>query len=183
MKKENQRVRLTKTLLKNSLLKLSKKKPFNQITITELCDEAQINRCTFYTHYASPYDVLTEMEDELISELKKQLITKRSSVYSLSNHIEILSDYFRDNKDISKLVFANNSSNSDFAERLFKMIFSVYPAMSEGLNKFSGESRQLVTTFYVNGIYNVIRQWLLEDFSISSHDIGLLGEKITKMML
>ena len=37
---ENQRVRLSKMLLKNALIKLLKEKPLEKITIYELCAEA-----------------------------------------------------------------------------------------------------------------------------------------------
>ena len=45
---ENQRIRLSKMLLKNALMKLLEEKPLEKITIYELCAEAQLNRVTFY---------------------------------------------------------------------------------------------------------------------------------------
>ena len=45
---ENQRVRLSKALLKEALVRLLETKPLDKITIYELCAEAQINRTTFY---------------------------------------------------------------------------------------------------------------------------------------
>ncbi len=41
------------------------------ISITELSELADINRKTFYLHYQSIEDVLSEIEDELISSLKE----------------------------------------------------------------------------------------------------------------
>ena len=45
---ENQRIRLTKTLLKNALLVLLGKKPIERIAVSEICAKAQVNRTTFY---------------------------------------------------------------------------------------------------------------------------------------
>lgn len=50
MPKENQRIAITKGLLKESLLHLLKKKKIDRITITELCQESGINRSTFYRY-------------------------------------------------------------------------------------------------------------------------------------
>ena len=44
---ENQRIRLSKTLLKNALVHLLQKKPLNKISVLEICETAQINRTTF----------------------------------------------------------------------------------------------------------------------------------------
>ena len=45
---ENQRIRLSKTMLKNALIRLLANKSIDKITVYELCAEAQINRTTFY---------------------------------------------------------------------------------------------------------------------------------------
>jgi len=52
--RENQRVQLTKRLLKEALMKLLEEKPLEQINVSELCRVADINRATFYKHYAIP---------------------------------------------------------------------------------------------------------------------------------
>ena len=63
-KKDNQRTRLTKLLFKNSLISLLQKKSIYQISVTELCDAAELNRSTFYKYYDNVSDILTELEKE-----------------------------------------------------------------------------------------------------------------------
>ena len=70
---ENQRVRLSKMLLKNALMKLLKEKPLEKITIYELCAEAQLNRVTFYKYYGSQYDLLTDIENDCFRKLEEIL--------------------------------------------------------------------------------------------------------------
>lgn len=65
-KLKNQCRTLTKRLLKESLIKLLKEKDIQKISITELCNEAGINRTTFYSHYSSQYDVLKDMETTIL---------------------------------------------------------------------------------------------------------------------
>ena len=62
--KESRRVTMTKMLLKTALIELMQEKPFQQITIKELCEQADLNRTTFYLHYADQSAVLREIEDE-----------------------------------------------------------------------------------------------------------------------
>ncbi|MBR8643897.1 TetR/AcrR family transcriptional regulator [[Brevibacterium] frigoritolerans] len=51
MQKQDRRIDRTKTFLKDALLKLLSENPISKISITELCNEANINRGTFYAHY------------------------------------------------------------------------------------------------------------------------------------
>lgn len=54
MDRENQRIAITKRLLKESLMRLLQEKELEKINITELCKDAGVNRATFYRHMRSP---------------------------------------------------------------------------------------------------------------------------------
>lgn len=67
--KEDRRVRRTKKAVREALLRLMQDKQVAEITTTELCKEADVNRNTFYAHYSAPEEVLTEIEEEFLEEL------------------------------------------------------------------------------------------------------------------
>ena len=67
--KDDKRVRRTKRAVREALLRLIQDKPVTRVTTTELCAEADINRNTFYAHYATPEDVLAEVEKEFLEDL------------------------------------------------------------------------------------------------------------------
>ena len=56
--KGNRRILYTKKAIKESLLKLLETNEIHQITVTDICKMADINRGTFYTHYKDAYDLL-----------------------------------------------------------------------------------------------------------------------------
>ena len=70
---EDKRIRRTKKAVRDALLLLLEDKAVSQVTTTELCRKADINRSTFYTHYSSPEDVLAEIESEFLDELSGML--------------------------------------------------------------------------------------------------------------
>ena len=51
MQKEDLRVKKTKRVLTEAFFKLLNEKPFEEITVNELCDRADVRRATFYKHY------------------------------------------------------------------------------------------------------------------------------------
>jgi len=56
--KTDRRVKYRKMVLRESLTKLMQEKPISRITIKELCEDADINRATFYSHYNDQFDLL-----------------------------------------------------------------------------------------------------------------------------
>lgn len=67
-KKEDRRTKYTKQVIKDCFLKLLNKKSYGQITVTELCQLAEINRGTFYLHYYDLKDVLDDVLSDMVSD-------------------------------------------------------------------------------------------------------------------
>lgn len=67
--KDDQRIALTKRLLREGLLRLLSKTDLNKISVTQLCIESGINRATFYRHYEEPRDILNDIKYEIFQEV------------------------------------------------------------------------------------------------------------------
>ena len=65
----DRRVRYTKQIIKTSLLELLENESFENITVKALCQTADINRATFYSHY----ETLSALMEEIEYEEAKQL--------------------------------------------------------------------------------------------------------------
>lgn len=50
-RKTDRRTLYTKNVIKDALLDALKEKPFEQITVTDVCRRAEITRATYYLHY------------------------------------------------------------------------------------------------------------------------------------
>ena len=74
VKKEDKRVIKTKRDLRIALGQLLKKKTYSKITVCDICEEAQINRMTFYKHYMDKSDLLNDLfnfERVLVGDIEK----------------------------------------------------------------------------------------------------------------
>lgn len=60
----------TKNVIKDACYQALKKKPIEQITVTELCKAAEINRSTFYLHYMDARAVYEEMLSEIVDDIE-----------------------------------------------------------------------------------------------------------------
>lgn len=61
----------TKEAIKAEFLKEYSRKDFSRITVKELCAMTPAARTTFYSYYQNTDEVLDEIEDDLISGLRK----------------------------------------------------------------------------------------------------------------
>lgn len=65
-KKIDRRIVKTKRAIRNSFAELLSEKDLNSITVSDVADKADINRKTFYNYYSGLYQVIDEIENELI---------------------------------------------------------------------------------------------------------------------
>ena len=73
MKKQPQ---VTKNNLINSFWNLYKENNANKITIKNVCDKANYDRTTFYRYFNNVDDCLRELENEIINNIKYDIINK-----------------------------------------------------------------------------------------------------------
>ena len=71
------RVRYTRMIIEKSFLELLKTKPMSKVTVTELCQAAQINRATFYKHYLDVADLLQKIEEVLFEQIRMAFGSKQ----------------------------------------------------------------------------------------------------------
>lgn len=67
--KEDRRVRKTRSAIKSSFIELLNEKELEKLQFKILQMRADINRGTFYLHYEDKYLLLSDMEDEFISQM------------------------------------------------------------------------------------------------------------------
>jgi AcrR family transcriptional regulator len=64
----DRRIVRTKEAIRETLIELIKEKGFDAITVQDISTRANINRGTFYLHYRDKYDLLEQIENEIIRD-------------------------------------------------------------------------------------------------------------------
>ena len=88
-------------LIRKSFTKLLSLKPIQSISVKELCEEAGINRGTFYTHYKDLYDLRDSIEEEALDDFKEAM--KPLLVEDGPNPVKVTAGIFQFIKDNSDL--------------------------------------------------------------------------------
>ena len=72
-KSVDRRVLKTKRAIRTAFAKLMVTKDINDITIIELAETADINRKTFYNYYSGVYQVVEDIENDILKSYEKLL--------------------------------------------------------------------------------------------------------------
>lgn len=157
-KKLDRRVRYTKMVIRESFIALLKEKPISKITVKEICAGADINRATFYAHYADPYALLHEIEEALICDIRQYL--SESAKDTEADDIAMLSkilQYIRSNADMCS-VLLSDYSDTYFQQLLRELVQNELKLRAS--SAFSEEDGTFILTFVLTGCVGIIRQWL-----------------------
>ena len=152
---ENQRIRLTKKMLKDSLLVTMKKKNIQNISIKEICELAQVNRSTFYKYYGTEIDLLKDLENVHIQKMQEFLKYEDSKVII----IKFLT-YIEENIEVFKL-FLENSYQIDFLEKTLSICFLKMDENESIFIKYENIKKQkYMYDFIVFGCISIITKWI-----------------------
>lgn len=67
--KTDPRIRRTKAAIREAFVQLMRKKEYDTITVTDISEEAQINRKTFYAHYETKEQLFAQILGEMFDDL------------------------------------------------------------------------------------------------------------------
>ncbi|WP_054654463.1 TetR/AcrR family transcriptional regulator [Lentilactobacillus kisonensis] len=67
--KNNRRTQYTIQTLKRALLTLLQQEPLAKVTVTQICQEADINRGTFYLHFDNPDNLFEAIENDIFDQI------------------------------------------------------------------------------------------------------------------
>jgi AcrR family transcriptional regulator len=155
--KTDARVRYTKRVIKGSLLQLLAQKPIKEITVKEICELAEINRATFYTHYQDPYDLLEQIENELFEDISSTVATKQDDITSM---IQEIFKVIEKNIDLCRVLFSENSDQM-FLRRI--MDIARENQIADLQHQYPHVSRtqlEYIYEFLASGAVAVVAQWV-----------------------
>lgn len=162
------RVIRTQTALLEALEELIKTKKLSNITITELCTAAKINRNTFYYHYNNIFEFLDEHKKIIIEDLND--ISEISKTHNKQNLIEVFS-VLKNHPHFLNILISPNC-DLDFFNEIFEVATSKASIIfSKDPSTLSNKDRLLCS--YCNaGCNAVIISWIMNGMKETPEEIA-----------
>lgn len=148
----------SKKALSDAFLELAEKKDPSEITVSELCREANINRGTFYKYYSVPSDLLDELLEQTINA--SPLMTLEDDD-SLLDSLTTYCQFFYDNKNLTRAVYHMGSA--------LMLRSSAKYLIERNIDNPIVDER---SSFISGGIIEAIMYWLENDFKKSPAEMA-----------
>lgn len=163
---------ITKHALSAALKELMDEKPFEKISVSDICERCHMNRKSFYYHFRDKYDLANWIFDMDLLELTRsnsiEITDPSRSFYERWAGIAVFCRYFYDNRAFYRNVMRVEGQNS-FAEHFRSFL---YPPLRLRVEEQLGskEVPQMVYDIVVDGIVCAFERWMLDKNCISAEE-------------
>lgn len=162
--------------LVDSLLSLMKEKAFNQITIREIAEKAELDRRTFYRHFTSKEDILNHYLDNLYKEYLSNLgKVPDFTVYSIS---KIYFEFWEGHLDFLLIIIQNHLQSfllgkyNEYLPQIYKAFQSEMPLAANPIYF------QYALAFKTGGFWNILFEWANNGAMQKPHEMANLVYKL-----
>ena len=161
----------TALLMDEALIRLLEVKDYEYITVKEICEKAGVNRSTFYLHYETVNDLLSECLENIKKRFFDSFANKPNDFIGSigtvppDDLILISSDYlrpyltfFKENQSLFRAVCKNPSCMQTEAQYSDISDFVLRPIMKRFHIPETEQKYQIA--FFVNGSMAIVREWI-----------------------
>lgn len=163
------RVRYTRMIIEQSFLELLNEKPASKITVTELCEKAQINRATFYKHYLDVPDLLEKLEEALFDQIRQSF---GSENIRLKEFLVRMMHYTRENQ-VRYLALGGDNGDPNLMTKTFLVCYeSAYPLVEQNMPGMEDNERQMLYHFLSQGAGGILTWWIKNGMREPPEDVA-----------
>ncbi|MFC0214803.1 TetR/AcrR family transcriptional regulator [Paenibacillus chartarius] len=161
MNKTDRRIVKTQESLRKAVIELMTEKTFDEITIRDIADRANVNRGTIYLHYQDKYDLLDQLIETHINELGE--MDKWACERDWSDALIPYFEYFEKNYLFFSTMLASKGTASSFRTRL---LASFIEGFKGEIDRESGKNTDLceeVLLQYAGNAYVGVIEWWIRN--------------------
>ena len=178
-KKEDQRVRRTRDRLGDAMMALLVEKPFDDITVQDVLDRAEVSRSTFYTHFRDKNDLfLSDAEDffEMMATSLSRLADKSERVAP----VQELFAHIRDVRPFYNALIASGRKQvllelgQEYFARGIEQRFKEMPRA----RTIPSKSRSAMAHGLAGNLFSLLAWWIQHDMTLSPEEMDKLFHQL-----
>lgn len=171
MRSFDARVRYTRMIIEQSFLELLREKPVSKITVTELCERAQLNRATFYKHYLDIPDLMEKIEESLFDQIRESFGQEK---IRLQPFLVKMMFYTRENQS-RFLALGGDHGDPNLMTKTFQVCYeSAYPLLAQNLVKLKEPEKEMLYSFLSYGAGAILTWWIKNGMQEAPEDVAQL---------
>ncbi|OXT15239.1 TetR family transcriptional regulator [Bacillus sp. OG2] len=157
MPKVDRRITKSQKAVKKAVTELMSEKSFDDITIQDIADRADVNRGTIYLHYTDKYDLLDKMIEEHINNLRELCHSASDMTFQEGNYVWF--EYFETHYLFFSTMLASKGARF-FRHRFLELVIEEYkPEVDTAAGKNEGLNKDIILQFFSSAIVGAVEWW------------------------
>lgn len=172
-RKTDRRVVKTKKAIRNAFAQLLSEKDINAITIKEIADVADINRKTFYNYYNGVYQIIDEIEDEIVGSFEAALkdIDFKKCIQNPYIIFERLTAIINNDMDFYGHLLKMNA-NANLISKISASLKTEVKKNFSSQIEMENKRLDIMADYAISGMITVYQSWFNSDRSQSIEEIS-----------
>jgi AcrR family transcriptional regulator len=171
------RVRRTHKLLWEALVAELATRPFEEITVTDICERAMVHRTTFYKHYEDKYALLArgmrQMYDALVAEAEHLPPSAFSTDHPPPYFVRLF-EHVAENESFYRLMLTGEGVGR--FQRLVKDYIAEVAQTRMGASMVTDSHRAfplaMRVQYLAGGVLSLLAWWLEHDMPLTAHQMA-----------
>jgi AcrR family transcriptional regulator len=179
MPKVDRRIAKSQEAIKKAIVELMSEKSFDDITIQDISDRANVSRGTIYLHYLDKFDLLDKLIEEHIDEMGE--ICKSTSEMDFTEANLPWFEYLKSQYLFFSTMLASKGAPSfrrqfkEFLIEEFKDEVDITKGKNHGLNE------EIIIQFIVTSYVGIVEWWITNEMpyppQVMAEQVGILLER------
>ena len=176
----DRRILKSQEAIKNAFIELMSEKSFDQITIQDIADRANIGRRTIYHHYMDKFDLLDKLIEEHINELRGLAVSASEMDFIEGNLIWF--EYFESHYLFFSTMLVSKGAPS-FRRQFLEFVIDGLKAevkIMDGKNQ--GINEEVILRFIAGAYLEIVEWWFTNGMphppQLMAEQVGILIERI-----
>ncbi|MCY7939610.1 TetR/AcrR family transcriptional regulator [Bacillus inaquosorum] len=181
MPKVDRRILKSQAAIKKAVVELMSEKSFDDITIKDICDRADLSRKTFYLRYIDKYDLLDKLIEEHLNELRELCEIELEMELDYIEGYQIWFEFFEKNYLFFSTMIVSKGSPT-FRNRFLEFIIEEVKGevnTAEGIN--IGLNEEVFVQFFSSAFVGLVEWWFKNRMPVPprvmAEQVGLLFER------
>ncbi|MBO7449976.1 MAG: TetR family transcriptional regulator [Clostridiales bacterium] len=156
----------SKETIASAMLEVMKIYSYDEITVTQITQEAKLSRKTFYRHFNDKEQVLKHLFDSLYQECVEEIV--RSGLSHYWDVVQCYFDFWEKHADVIKLMKKSGLLPVLFEES-YNRSFEVFKIVrTPDIAKANEAGLPYMLSYSIGGMQSMLMRWIENDMAVES---------------
>jgi len=173
----------SRRLIHTALADLLLEKPLDKITVTDVVNRAEINRGTFYAHYADIPDVINSLIQQTFDKIRDAISQQEGPLTQMPGVLlKRIQEMLEEDLDFYKKIM-NSGAASVLYEQLVNIVLEYLLQQDTDDSVNDHEMYILTIRFCAGGLSNLYRDWFAGKLTLSLDELTNKAQTLIGMTL